>query len=437
MIKIKTIILVLSLSSLTAFSQQPLSLMEAVDIAMQENHDIRIARNNIKIAENNASILNSGYLPSLSASGGISKKNEDTYTDMGGGINRDVKDAITDNYNYGITMNYRLFDGFGRQNTYKKFKSNYTLVELQARATIENTLMAVILSYYQVANFSSRLKNQKRTLDISSERYERAKMQFEFGQASTLDLLRSEVDKNNDSINYINTNRELQIARRNFNVLLARDVKTAFEVDTNVLFKNTVIEDTVMDMALQQNVEYLISKQSMDIAQLDTKSLRAGYIPKVDLSGGYSANNTQSTGGAFLASEAYGLNARASLSWDLFDGGRTHTQVQNAKIAELNAQEQTYNQEINLMREVSNAFINYENSIFIMEAENKNMETNNLNFEYSRGQFVLGQITSIDYRKAQVDLQESINRFNDAKYTAKIAELQLMKLAGLFMQEVQ
>lgn len=435
--KIKILILVLAIFPLIAFSQQPLSLGEAVDIAMQENHDIRIARNNIKIAENNASILNSGYLPSLSANGGISKKNEDTYTDLGGGISRDVKDAITDNYNYGLTMNYRLFDGFGRQNTYKKLKSSYTLVELQARATIENTLMAVIQSYYQVANFSSRLKNQKRTLEISNERFERAKMQFEFGQASKLDLLRSEVDKNNDSINYINTNRELQISRRNFNVLLARDVKTEFEVDTNVLFKTVVVEDTVMDLALQQNVDYLIVKQNVDIAQLDTKSLRAGYIPKVDLSGGYAANNTQSNGGAFLVSESYGFNARASLSWDLFDGGRTHTQVQNAKIAELNAKEQTYNQEINLMREVSNAFINYENSIFIMEAEKKNIETNNLNFDYSRGQFVLGQITSIDYRKAQVDLQESINRFNDAKYTAKIAELQLMKLAGLFMQEVQ
>lgn len=435
--KIKILILVLAIFPLIAFSQQPLSLGEAVDIAMQENHDIRIARNNIKIAENNASILNSGYLPSLSANGGISKKNEDTYTDMGGGISRNVKDAITDNYNYGLTMNYRLFDGFGRQNTYKKLKSSYTLVELQARATIENTLMAVIQSYYQVANFSSRLKNQKRTLEISNERFERAKMQFEFGQASKLDLLRSEVDKNNDSINYINTNRELQISRRNFNVLLARDVKTEFEVDTNVLFKTVVVEDTVMDLALQQNVDYLIVKQNVDIAQLDTKSLRAGYIPKVDLSGGYAANNTQSNGGAFLVSESYGFNARASLSWDLFDGGRTHTQVQNAKIVELNAKEQTYNQEINLMREVSNAFINYENSIFIMEAEKKNIETNNLNFDYSRGQFVLGQITSIDYRKAQVDLQESINRFNDAKYTAKIAELQLMKLAGLFMQEVQ
>lgn len=422
---------------MAAFSQQPLSLSDAVDVAMNENHDIRIARNNIKIAANNASVLNSGYLPSLTANGGVSRKNEDTYTDMGGGNSRDVAGAVTDNYNYGLSINYRLFDGLGRLNNFKKLKSAYTLMELQARAVVENTLMAVIQSYYQVANFSSRLENQKRTLEISNERYERAKMQFEFGQASKLDLLRSEVDKNNDSINYINTNRELQISRRNFNVLLARNVKTEFEVDTNVLFKDAVVEDSVMEMALQQNVDYMISKQNVDIAQLDTKTVRAGYIPKIDLSGGYSGNNTQSTGGAFLVSEAYGFNARASLSWDLFDGGRTHTQVQNAKIVELNAQEQIYNQEINLMREVSNAFINYENSLFIMEAENKNKETNNLNFEYSRGQFVLGQITSIDYRKAQVDLQESINRFNDAKYTAKIAELQLMKLAGLFMQEVQ
>jgi outer membrane protein TolC len=433
--KIKIIIL-LFFFPLLAISQQMLKIKDAVDMAMQENHNIKIARNNIKIAENNASLMNSGYLPNVSANSSVSDKNQDTYTDLGGGLERRVDNATTNAYNYGISLNYRLFDGMGRHYTNKISKSSLGLAELQARAVIENTLMDLIISYYEVAKLSSKLENQKRTTEISNERYRRTKMKFDFGQATKLDLLRSEVDRNNDSINLINTNRELQVSRHNLNVILARDVNTEFTVDTNVVFQQSLNADTLIKLSLQQNVDYIISTKNVEIAELDRKSQKTNYIPKLDISGGYAGSNVTSTGGAFLANEAYGYNLTASLNWNIFDGGQTHTRIQNAKISELNAKESSYNRKIELMREVSNAFINYKNSIFIMKAEQKNRSTNELNFKYSNEQFLLGQISSIDYRKAQVDLEESINRYNEAKYSAKIAELQLMKLAGLFMKEL-
>jgi len=434
--KISNLIIAILIFPVFSFGQDVLGIKEAVNISMKDNHDIKIAKNNVRIAENNASVMNSGYLPTLSSNGSVSKKKEDTFVDLGGGATREVDGAKTDAYSYGISLNYRLFDGLGRYYNYQKFQSTYSLTELQGRAVIENTLMKLIVSYYDVAKLSSKIENQKRTIEISNERMTRTESQFAYGQATKLDLLRAEVDKNNDSINYMNTYRELQIAKRDFNVVLARDVRTDFRADTVVLFGQDILEDTMMNLALEQNVDYLIAMQNVGIAELDKKSRRAGFMPKVDLNGGYSGSSVKSTGGAFLANEAQGYNGGLSLSWNIFDGGKTHIQVQNAKIVEENAQEQVYNQQNNLMREVSNAYVNYQNLLFIMQAELKNMQTNKLNFSYSKDKFDLGQINSIDYRKAQVDLEGSINRYNDAKYSAKVAELQLMKLAGLFMQEV-
>ena len=414
-----------------------ISMKSAVDSALKNNHTIIIARNNIKIAENNASLLNSGFLPTLNAKGGLSKKNEDTYSKSSTGAINDVNGNVTDSYNYGIALNYRLFDGMGRYYNYKKFQSNFTLEELKSRSLIENTLMNLIVAYYDVARLTSKMGNLIRTMEISNERHKLTTSKFEYGQAGKLDMLRSEVDMNNDSIKYINTSRDLKVARRNFNLLLARNVKTPFEVDTTVVFSKDIDESKMMELALIQNVDYLLSLQNVDIAELTKKSSRSGYVPKIDLTGGYSGSNTESTAGFFPTNERHGYNVGASLSWNIFDGGRTSTNIQNAKIRELNAQEQSYSQKINLEREVSNAFVVYENSLYVMKAEEKNMQTNQLNFEYSKEKYSLGQINSIDYRKAQVDLESSINRYNEAKYLAKVAELKLMKLAGLFMQEVQ
>jgi outer membrane protein TolC len=421
----------------TTLVLQPISIKSAVDSAMKNNHAIIIARNNILIAENNAGLMNSGFLPTLSANGGLLKKNEDTYSESSTGAVNDVNGNITDSYNYGIVLNYRLFDGMGRYYNYKKFQSSFTLEELKSRAIIENTLMNLIIAYYDIAKLTSKLENQRRTMDISNERHRLISSKMEFGQAGKLDVLQSEVDMNNDSINFINTNRDLKVARRNFNVLLARDVRTEFAVDTTVVFSKDIDEDKMMELASEQNVDYLLALQNVDIAELSKQASRSGYIPKVDLNGGYSGSNTESAAGFFPVNERHGYNLGASLSWNLFDGGRTSVQIQNAKIAELNAQEQSFNQKNILEREVSNAYIIYENSLYVMKAEEKNMQTNQLNFQYSKDKYSLGQINSIDYRKAQVDLESSINRYNEAKYLAKVAELKLMKLAGLFMAEVQ
>ena len=417
-----------------------ISINSAVDTAMKNNHTIKIARNNIKIAENNAGILNSGYLPTLNTNGGATYKVDDVYNKMGNNPPTEADGATTESYNYGIALNYRLFDGMGRYYNYQKSQSSFTLEELKSRAIIENVLMSLIISYYDIAKLTSKLENQRRTIEISNERHLLTTTKFEYGQAGKLDMLRSEVDMNNDSINLINTSRDLKVARRDFNVLLARNVRTPFEVDTLVLFSKDINEDKMLELALEQNVDYLLALQNVDIAELMKKSNRSGYMPKIDLKGGYSGSYSDSENGIIgvpMHSEAQGFNANATLSWNIFDGGKTSVNVQNAKIAELNSQEESYNQKNNLEREVSNAFVIYENSTYVMKAESKNMQTNQLNFEYSKDKFSLGQINSIDYRKSQVDLQASIDRYNEAKYLAKVAELKLIKLAGLFMAEVQ
>jgi outer membrane protein TolC len=45
----------------------------------------------------------------------------------------------------------------------------------------------------------------------------------------------------------------------------------------------------------------------------------------------------------------------------------------------------------------------------------------------------LGQITSIDFRQAQVNLINAELSVSSAKYTAKNAELQLLQLAGTLL----
>ena len=104
--------------------------------------------------------------------------------------------------------------------------------------------------------------------------------------------------------------------------------------------------------------------------------------------------------------------------------------VQNSKIALDNQRIIERQQEQNIQRDVSNAWGFYQNALFVLEAETKNLETNQRNFSRTQEQYKLGQITSIEFRQAQQNLLLSQLNFNRAKYDAKVAELALLQLAG-------
>jgi outer membrane protein TolC len=191
-----------------------------------------------------------------------------------------------------------------------------------------------------------------------------------------------------------------------------------------------------MESALNRNVDYTISLQSKNISGIEVKQSKSGYYPYLDINGKYALSQTNNDVGNLLYSHATGFSTGVSLNWNIFDGGRTRTQVLNSKISLENASQLTQQSKNELERQISDAYNKYINSLFVLKVESKNKETNVLNFSRSVDQFQLGQISSLDFRKAQVDLEGSINGYNEATYSAKIAEMELLKLAGLFLDEL-
>ena len=406
---------------------------------MQNNHDIRIAKNIARIAENNAGILNSGYLPSLVGIAGANYSNNNTditFSSSTGDQEVSQDGAVSKSYNGSLGINYRLFDGMNRHYNHQKLNADFNMSELQARGVIENILLQLIRSYYDVARLTSKIENINRTLVISNTRYNYVNDQYFYGVATELDLLNSEVDRNNDSVNYINTFRELNIAMNNLNVLLGRNMDEGFSVDTTITFSPEINKSEMMNSGLNRNVDYMLSLQNKEISDILIKQSRSGYIPNIDLNGKYALAQTNNDIGNLLYSHTTGFSTGISLNWNIFDGGKTKTQVLNSKISMENAIQLVEQSKIELERKIYDAHNNYINSLYVLKVESKNKQTNRLNFARSKDQYQLGQISSLDFRKAQVDLEASINGYNEAMFTSKIAEMKLLKLAGLFLDEL-
>ncbi|OIQ37133.1 MAG: hypothetical protein BM563_09335 [Bacteroidetes bacterium MedPE-SWsnd-G1] len=414
--------------------QEILSIDNALQIALENNYDIKVIEKDLEIAENNTSVYNSGYLPTASVTSGAGYNNNSSLLETADGTKIEAHNVVSTNYNASLGVNYVLFDGLNRKYSYKRLKEVYNLTELQARQVIEGTMLSLYLAYFEVARLSENENNQKQTLDISKRRLLRAEYASSYGQNTKLDVLNAEVDVNNDSINYLDSQRQLTNAKRNLNVVLGREADiTSFNVDTDVQYAIDLNLQVLLQNALDNNVLLLQVNKGLEISDYDVSISKSGWMPTVSANGSYGWNkniNDEPVGFSFANSQQYGLNAGVSLGWNIFDGGRTKTNVQNAKIA-MDAQEiekEQFTQE--LTRDVYNAWEFYQNALFKLQVQETNVQTNQRNFERTNEQYKLGQISSIDFRLAQVNLLNAERDLSQSKYDAKNAEYQLLYLAG-------
>ena len=435
----KTIFIVVLLSTLQVFSQKFLTKKEALKITLENNFGIKIASNNVKVAKNNSSIYNSRFLPTATLNSGADYRRNNqslTFTDRNTGNDSEISGngVVSKTYNATLGINYVLFDGLGRKYNYKQLKETYNLTELQAKETIENTYLQLFTAYFQIARLSENTKNLQEALTISKRRLQRAKYQYDYGQSTKLEYLNAQVDVNNDSITLISAKLQLINAKRGFNVILGQQKEIAYEVETKVDFDKILNYNDLEDKTLKNNSLLNQNQKNLAISEFNLKVNKANYLPTLGFNASYGFNRTENEnlinpfGAKLITSD--GLNAGINLTWNIFDGGVRKTRVANAKIAIENQQLLLAQQKITIENNLKNTWDNYQNQLFILKAQETNVLTTQNNFDRTQERFKLGQISSVEFRQAQINLINAKTALNNAKYDAKLIELQLLQLSG-------
>jgi len=429
---LKKIIFVFMSFCMTSIAAQKLvSVSEAIELALENNYGIKIISNNKEIAKNNAGVLNSGYLPTVTSSSGATFNRDNLEAEFANGESTALNGAKSSRYNASINLNYTLFDGLGRYYDYKRLKETYKLSELQARETIENTIAQLYVVYYNVAQVTENVAVLEKTLTISKDRITRANYQFEYGQGTMLNVLNAQVDINNDSINLINAKQLLVNTKRDLNVVLGNVISSEFRVDTTIDFKLNIDQNDLANKVKLNNVNLLQLDKNIMINTFIVKANKSGYLPSLGLTGSYGWNKGNNNAASFVAvSTNTGLSGGLSLSWNLFDGGATATRVTNAKIELENRSLEKESMVIDIERNFNNAWDDYQNKLTIFQVQENNIITSTNNFNRTQEKYKLGQATSIEFRQAQLNLINSELNRNQAKYAAKIAELTVLQLSG-------
>ena len=402
-------------------AQDVLTFREAVQLALEHNHQIQAARNTAEIAHNQVNIGNADLLPRVSLVSSVS------YLDSEAPGNVTTENTTT---SANAQLSYTLFDGFGNIYRFKRLQSAGQAGDLQARMQIENMLYQVSSAYYNYALAFENDKISRDLVQISRQRLDRAKNKAKFGQANTIEILSAQVDFNADSVDALRSELELNQARRNLNLLLNREIKNPMQVETEVAFLPEKEYNELYQSALSKNASYLLEVNRLQQEYYGLKIARSASLPSVDLTGSYGYSQVGNGRNVLLDDPVKTLRAGVTVSFNLFNGFQTRIDRQNAVLYYRN--QELYKDEalLTLQTDIADAYESFSNSRKVLELEQSSLEAADLNFTRTQELFNLGQVTTTQFREAQLNLFKARYGISSAKYSAKLNEINLLRISG-------
>lgn len=434
--KIRIILfLIISVSAITLNAQEVLTPEGAVARALENNFSIRISKNEALISENNVTIGNAGFLPDVNVTASQTYSNLNTEQTFLTGETREVDGAKAKSLNANAGLNWVVFDGLGMFASYKQLEFISDRSSLQLLAQIENTVLNVLETYYQIVAYQQNISAIEEALVYSTDILELSRQKKEIGAGSGLEVLQAEVNYNNDMAALIDQQELVQNAKILLNQLMVMPATSDFTVVDTLHIEKGLDYAALLQKTINANTEVLISRKNRQIAYQDLKLITSEQYPQVALNLGYGYTNASAESGFLLSNQSNGWQYGISAYFNIFNGFNISRRKENAKILIQNAELSEKAIVNDLQSSLAIAFNIYSNNIKKLELEQNNLTAARRTLEIIMERNRLGDIAGIEMREAQQNFLFAQNRFITAQFLAKMAELDLLRISGQLVNQ--
>lgn len=428
--RIVAVLSLILLSVSTVRGQGLLTVKEAVEIALNNNFEIKLSQNDLRIAKENVTRGNAGMLPSVT--GNLTQNNnlQNSSQTQASGEKRSLRNAKNNSLSYGVSIGWTIFDGMGMFSRFDILKELQKQGEVQLKSTILQKVSDVISTYFTIVEQKNLLLAIDSSITISKERLRTAENRFSIGKASRLEVLNVQVNLNEDESSRLRQADVVKNLKITLNSLMARELSVDFDVERDVEYDDSLVFDELMQKAKEHNPDLQLIAINRRMAELELKRVKAGRYPTVRLNTGYNFSQTESSLGFVSSSNSRGLNYGVTASINIFDG---FNQRRTEKVAQINIEnaellvEQT---NLTIKTAIATAFQTYQTNLSLARLEENNEDIARQNLNITLEKYKIGTISAVEFRDAQENFINAVSRFNSAKLQAKLSELQLKEIIG-------
>lgn len=373
-------------------------LLQVLDMALNNNRDLRTATLNIQRAQQAYQITENNQLPTIGASGSVLRQ------DQGGGAQT--------RYNVGLGVTAYELDFWGRVRSLKDNALDNFLATQSSRDATQIALIGQVSQAWLSYSFANaNLKLAEQTLKAQLESYNLNKKRFDVGIDSELPVRQAQISVETARNDVANYKTQVAQAQNLLNLLVGQPVPANLlpaqritRITSNTAIGAGLPSDLLVNRPDVRAAEYRLSAAGANIA-----AARARLFPTISLTG--SAGYASADLSDLFKSGNFVWSIGPSLDIPMFDWG---TRQANIRISETDQQIALSDYEKSIQtafREVNDALAVRENIGDRIAAQRRLVEATNTTYRLSEARFRAGidsYLTVLDAQRASYSAEQGL-----------------------------
>jgi len=416
------------------YSQPLLTHEEAVALALANNYGILLAMNDSTAGALDVDFTYGAFLPRLNATIGTVWNNNNQRQEFQDGNVREADGVRSNNLTGSLNLNWTLFDGMKMFTTKEKIEEIARLGELNIKDRVVNTVADVTNNYYNIVRQKQQLKAIEEQMAVSEERVKVADRKLSTGLGSKPELLQAKVDLNAQKAIQLQQLTLIAQLKEQLNQLAGMKLPQEFDVVEEIPLDKTLQLEEMQKNISATNPSLLLAERNIGIAHLTLREHKADRYPTVSFNSAYNFNqlDNQTVVNPFqpLISRSKGFNFGFSANIPIINNRLVQRNIEQAELDIEYLQLAYSERHTQIDLGLRNAFRDYVYQIQALQLEDENIGLAKENVEIALERFRQGVSTYLELREAQKSLEDAYNRLIAARYNAKVAETELLRLRG-------
>lgn len=438
---VRSLVFILIVNFLTvglAWGQKPLTIEEAIQIALKNNSTLKSAYESYRASKSSAFGAWSNFLPRADASLGKNQYQKDRLF-FSTEPQRMVFDPITNDsvpdysflsksaYDFGISVSQTIFDGGFSWFNLGYRRSLQRSSEYSYKQTKQETIVAVKIASFGLLKAETLLEVQQDVVKRSQQQLDIAKARYDLGSASLSDYLKAKVLISNAKLDLVNAKNAVEIARATLNTVLGISVNSPTTIDAKLEYQKYEINlDNSLKTALATHPLVEKSKADLDASEAQLMSAWSQHLPSLTARFDYGwfdarfPDNRRDWGRI----DSWAVNFRVSMN--IFSGFQIQSDINSAKHSKRAADERLAQQKKDLELDIRTTYLNVqsaEEKISVTQEAAKSAEED---LNLTQEKYNLGAASTLELLDAQVSYRTAktneVNALFD--YTVSVSELE-------------
>ena len=441
--RILLILLILTSFNLKSQSQK-LSLSECIDLAIENNENLK----NSILEEKISKALSNEYLsigfPQINFDGGIKYNHEvpksllDISRFMPGvpeGTEQEVQFGQAYDGRVDLFVNQMIFNG----SYFVGLSAAKELIKLSKKMTERNVIdihESVSKAYYTTLNTKSRVDLVNSNIDRLDALLKQTKSLYENGFVEKLDLDRIQVSFNNLKSEKIKADRlyDLSLAVLKFQIGISVDKKIELIEEFNEELVTAFTFD-LNEFDYSKRIEYSILQTDKNLKFYELKNNRSQYLPQVYANYNYGYNTSASQSNIFFESDRWKKFGTFGLQVivPIFDGFLKRSRINQSKFKIEQVENQMLFLERSINLQINQSLAAYQNSKESLKIASENLVLAQDVYFASEKKYAQGVGSNLELIDSNNSLKIAQNQYYNSLYESIISIIDIKKTLGILM----